>query len=168
MIGIYLRVSTAKQDEDMQISAITRVLKEDGIKFENCKIYKDHGITGTIVERPDYQRLLVDINTGVLEKVVSYEFSRLWRDLEEQNRMFKVFKALNVKLQSATEGYVNNFDDEFKANILGSVNQRYIQALKRAIREGIDTKKAKIAEGKDIWKGRGKDVKPRKLRGSPK
>ena len=30
------------------------------------------------------------------------------------------------------------------------------------IKEGIARKKKDIAEGKDVWKGRGKDKKPRK------
>ncbi len=168
MIGIYLRVSSNKQDEAMQINAIKRLLKVDNIEYENCRIYQDHGITGSTTERPDYQRLIIDITNGDIDKVIAYEFSRLWRDLEEQNRMFKFFKKLNIELQSVTEGMMINENDELKANMLGSINQHFLKALKRRIREGIDAKKKDISEGKDIWKGRGIDKKPRKLRGSPK
>ncbi len=162
MIAIYIRVSTEKQDEGMQLNAIKRVLTIDGINIEECKIYKDHGITGSTTERPDYQRLLVDITTGIFDKIVCYEYSRLWRDLQEQSRMFKVLKVLNIRLQSATEGYVDTDEDEFKANVLGAANVYELKRTRRRSMEAVAKKKKLIEEGKDIWKGRGKDKKLRK------
>lgn len=141
MIGIYLRVSTDKQDEGMQLNAIKRCLTEE--EFNTAKIYRDFGITGTTVNRPDYQNLLIDINSGLLHKVVAYEYSRLWRDLEEQNRLLKVLHALDIKLLSATEGYVTTIEDKLKANILGATNVYEVERLRRRIKEGIATKKKK-------------------------
>lgn len=164
MIAIYLRVSSDKQDEAMQMSAIKRLLSEE--EFNNSKVYKDHGISGSTEDRPDYQKLLLDIISGNINKVVCYEWSRLWRDLQEQNRVFKLLPIYNVQLQSATEGYMNGIDDELKANMLGALNQHERKRLIRRIKEGIAEKKQAISEGKDIWKGRGKDQKQRKLRGS--
>jgi len=160
MIGIYLRVSSDKQDEEMQFSAIKRILTDD--EFKNSKIYKDHGITGSTTERPDYQNMLLDLISGSLSKIVTYELSRLWRDMEEQNRVFKLLNTYNVKLQSVTEGYVESIDDELKANLLGSVNQHERKRLIRRTKEGIARKKKDIEEGKDTWNGRGKDKKLRK------
>lgn len=161
MIGIYLRVSTDKQDEAMQLSTIKRCLKPE--EFDTAKIYKDFGITGTTTDRPNYQKLLIDISQGILTKIVAYELSRLWRDLEEQNRMIKVIKALNIELYSATEGYVSTIEDELKANILGSTNVYEVARLKRRIKDALDKKKKECEEGKDTWKRRGKDLKPRKI-----
>lgn len=160
MIGIYLRVSSDKQDEAMQLTAIKRILTEE--EFANSKIYKDHGISGSITERPDYQNLIMDITYGKLEKVATYELSRLWRDLEEQSRMIKVLKNLKVELVSATEGLIKSEDDRLKAGILGAVNQHERERLIRRTREGIAEKKKNIKDGKDVWKGRGKDKKLRK------
>lgn len=165
MIGIYLRVSSDKQDEEMQINAIKRILTEE--EFKNSKIFKDHGISGSTNERPEYQNLLMDSISGKIDRIVCYEWSRLWRDLEEQNRVFKLLQTYNIILQSAMEGTLNTIDDVLKANIIGSINQHERARLIRRTNEGIDRKKQKIKEGKDIWKGRGKDKKPRKLRGDP-
>lgn len=160
MIGIYLRVSTEKQDEGMQINAIKRCIGEE--EYTKARIYKDHGMTGTITERPDYQRMLADIIIVPLDKIVTYEFSRLWRDLEEQNKIFKQFKKYGVQLQSATEGFVETPEQELSANVVGAVNQHYIARLKIRIKDGISAKKKDIEEGRDTWKGRGKDKKMRK------
>jgi len=160
MIAIYLRVSSDKQDEAMQLSAIKRLLTKE--EFENSKIYKDHGITGSTTERPDYQKMLIDITSGKIEKVIAYELSRLWRDMEEQSRMIKMLKSINVKLQSSTEGLIENEDDRLKAGVIGVVNEHERARLIRRTREGIFEKKKAISEGKDVWKGRGKDKKLRK------
>ena len=161
MIAIYLRVSTEKQDEAMQLHAVKRCLTEE--EFNTARIYKDFGITGTTINRPDYQRLNSDIISGIItDKVATYEYSRLWRDLEEQNRMLKVLKALDIKLFSATEGFATTSEEKLKANILGATNVYEVERLTRRIKDGIARKKKDIADGKDVWKGRGKDKKMRK------
>jgi len=160
MIAIYLRVSSEKQDEEMQINAIKRILTEE--EFKNSKIYKDHGISGSTENRPEYQKLLFDVISGNIRKIVCYEWSRLWRDLQEQNRVFKLLPVYDVQLQSVTEGYMNGIDDELKANMLGALNQHERKRLIRRTLEGIARKKKDVEEGRDIWKGRGKDKKLRK------
>ncbi len=160
--AIYLRVSTEKQDESLQLHAIKRILPYD--EFNSVKIYKDFGLTGTNTNRPDYQRLLTDITEGKVEKLICYEFSRLWRDLEEQNRMFKRLKVLNIKLQSATEGFIETEDDKLKANILGAVNVHEVERIRRRIKDALDKKKKECEAGLDTWRRRGPDKKKRKSR----
>ena len=160
MIGIYLRVSTEKQDEGMQINAIKRCIGEDS--YKKASVYTDIGITGTTTDRPDYKRLLNDITEGKIHQIVTYEYSRLWRDLEEQSRMIKVLNVLDEKLISATEGALETIDDKLKANIMGSINVYEVERLTRRIREGIAKKKKDIEDGNDTWNGRGQDKKMRK------
>lgn len=160
MIGIYLRVSTDKQDEGMQINAIKKILTTE--EFNSAKIYKDFGISGSTTDRPEYQKLLFDMISGNLTRIIVYEFSRLWRDLEEQNRVFKLLPIYNVTLQSAMEGVLNNIDDVLKANILGSINQHERARLIRRTKEGLEKKRKECEAGLDTWKRRGKDKKMRK------
>ena len=157
MIGIYLRVSTEKQDEAMQWTAIQRLIGD----IEHKK-YVDFGLSGTTTDRPGYQQLLGDITAGYISSIYVYEYSRLWRDLQEQSRVLKLFSSLGIKLVSVREGEITSIEDEFKANILGSANVFEAKRTKQRILDGIARKKKDIAEGKDIWKGRGKDKKMRK------
>jgi len=71
----------------MQLESIKRVIELE--EFNNARIYRDFGMTGTNTDRPDYQKLLLEINLGLIDKLIAYEYSRLWRDLEEQNRLLK-------------------------------------------------------------------------------
>ena len=158
MIGIYLRVSTEKQDEAMQLTAISRIIE----LHKSYATYKDFGISGTTTERPGYQSLLADIIAGKITSVYVYELSRLWRDMEEQSRALKNFASLGIKLISVREGEIQSIEDEFKANILGSANVFEAKRTRQRIKDGIADKKKKVAEGTDVWKGRGKDKKMRK------
>ncbi len=157
MIGVYLRVSTDKQDEAMQWTAIERL-----IGCVQHKRYVDFGISGTTTERPEYQKLLADIISGEINTVYVYELSRLWRDMEEQSRALKSFVSLGIILISIREGEIKSIEDEFKANILGSANVFEAKRTKQRIMDGIARKKKDISDGLDVWKGRGKDKKIRK------
>jgi len=160
MIATYLRVSTDKQDEAMQREAIqTNFLCRQNIPYIE---FKDFDISGTTTDRPGYQALLEAIMKGTITKIVVYEYSRLWRDMEEQSRCMKVLTALDIELLSITEGIVKTAEDRFKANILGSANVYEVERLTRRIKDGIARKKQDVADGKDIWKGRGKDKTKRK------
>lgn len=166
MIAVYLRVSTDKQDEAMQRAAIERYLEgtEDPVARLTEYWYIDVGISGTITDRPSYKAMLLAVSSGDIHKIVVYEYSRLWRDLEEQNRVLKILQALNIELYSVTEGPVKSIEDKFKANVLGAANVYEAERLRRRIRDGIQRKKDAVANGKDVWNGRGPDKKIRKNR----
>jgi len=160
MIIRYLRVSSDKQDESMQRTAIDQYFKINGI-IEFTELM-DFDISGTTTDRPGYQKLLELIMSDQVSKIVVYEYSRLWRDMQEQSRVLKILETLNIELFSITEGQLKTDEDEFKANILGSANVYEVKRLRRRIKDGIARKKKDIADGKDVWRGRGKDKKMRK------
>jgi len=157
MLRIYYRVSTDKQDFDMQKHAIENYLKLHEItKYE---IYEDFGISGTTTKRPGYQRLLAEIREE--DSILVYEFSRLWRDMEEQSRATKVFLALRVALLSVSEGAVKTEDDALLSDIRGVINQNESRRVKRRSGEGIKTLQDKCAKGDEVWNSRGPDKKKR-------
>lgn len=166
MIGIYLRVSTDKQDEEMQRVSIHRYLSSNSIPISHSKEYLDFDISGTTTERPSYQRLLSDITNGTITKIITYEYSRMWRDLQEQNRVLKILSTLNIDLISTTEGPIksNSPEDSLKANVLGSVNVYEVQRLRRRIQDGLKRRIDQFNKGLVPSKHRGPDKLPRKKR----
>ena len=92
MIRIYRRVSTDKQDLEAQDHGIYNYLTAYNITPEMYTNYEELGISGTKADRPVYQKLLTEVREG--DTVLVYEFSRLWRDMEEQSRATKIFLAL--------------------------------------------------------------------------
>jgi len=160
-VRVYRRVSTNLQDFEEQNRGIERYLQNNGISsYVN---YEEPGITGTIAERPVYQKLLSEVVSGDI--VLVYEYSRMWRDLEEQAKIIKRFMSIGVILISAVEGPVKTIDDVLKLNILGSVNQHEAERFRRRSMEGIKALQEKVSKGEAIWNGRGKDKTPRKTDG---
>jgi DNA invertase Pin-like site-specific DNA recombinase len=163
MIRIYYRVSTDKQDFEMQVHAIETLLNSRGLDSDSCVIYKDFGISGTTTQRPEYQRLLADILEG--DTILVYEFSRLWRDMEEQSKITKMFLALGVQVSSVVDGDLRTMNDTLTIDIKGVINQFEARRLKQRTIEGIRAKQAKVAKQEDVWKGRGKDKQKRSNEG---
>ena len=162
-VRIYYRVSTEKQDFDMQDKAIKGFMQSKGLNYDSSIIYKDFGITGTITQRPDYQKLLSEVQEHDI--IVAYEFSRLWRDMEEQSRVTKMLMALSVKIMSVSDGELNSINDTLTFDIKGCVNQHEARRLKVRINDGIKAKKERVLKGLDVWNTRGPDKKKRKTDG---
>jgi DNA invertase Pin-like site-specific DNA recombinase len=160
---IYYRVSTEKQDFEMQFNAIKAFMQAKDLSYELSTIYKDFGISGTTAQRPDYQRLLAEVKEHDI--IMVYEFSRLWRDLEEQSRATKMLMALGVRIISVADGELNSISDTLLADIKGSINQFEARRLKDRTNAGIAAKKARISQGLDVWKPRGRDKKKRNTDG---
>jgi len=76
----YYRVSTQTQVEEngitMQVDVVTNYMDKKGI--ESSGVFKDEGISGTIVDRPGITELLATLEKG--DRVIVQNTSRLWRD----------------------------------------------------------------------------------------
>ncbi|MBL6664150.1 MAG: recombinase family protein, partial [Flavobacteriales bacterium] len=82
-VGIYCRISKDKGDKDKSIEDQSELGKEFCVcnKFD-YELYIDEGISGTIDDRPEFQRLLVDIIDGEIGSIWAYDDSRIQRNPE--------------------------------------------------------------------------------------
>ena len=88
-IAIYIRLSREDGD-DMESESVTnqRSLLIGYLKAQNLvavDIYIDDGYTGTNFERPDFKRMLNDIEKGKINMVITKDLSRLSRNNFEAN-----------------------------------------------------------------------------------
>ena len=67
------------------------------------RYYSDPGYSGKNIKRPDMQRLMQDVQSGKIRKVVIYRLDRLTRSLFDLVDLWKVFDDHNVSFVSATE-----------------------------------------------------------------
>ncbi len=65
-------------------------------------VYEDAGISGGTLERPGLQRLLTDIDAGLVEQIVVYKVDRLTRSLSD-------FAKLVERLEAAGAVFVSGF-----------------------------------------------------------
>ena len=67
--------------------------------------YDDGGISGGTLDRPALQRLLSDIEDGLIDVVVVYKIDRLSRSLMDFSRLVVVFDRNNVTFVSVTQSF---------------------------------------------------------------
>lgn len=89
----YARVSTDEQKLDLQINAL---------RLAGCrKIYQDHGVSGTVLQRPGLNAALRALGPG--ETLVVWRLDRLWRSLLGLVQLINKLGARGIEFQSLNE-----------------------------------------------------------------
>ena len=68
-------------------------------------VYEDAGISGGTLERPGLQRLLADIDAGLVEQVVVYKVDRLTRSLSDFAKLVERLEAAGAVFVSVTQSF---------------------------------------------------------------
>lgn len=125
--GLYVRYSDTNQDYgysvEYQISECVEYLNKQGLPL--TKTYIDQAITGTkVAGREAFHELINDVKNELIDVIVVYKFSRIFRNAYESHKYRKLFKKHNVRLVSITQ----LMDDETSAgrlmiNVLADIDQ---------------------------------------------
>ncbi len=150
-IAIYIRLS--KEDIDRgcdesesiknQRTLLTKYVGNLGWNYELIDIYIDQGFTGTNFNRPDFQRMIKDIEVGKINMVITKDLSRLGRDyIETGEYIEKWFPEKNVRYVSVTDGidtFANNNGNNDIAPFKSILNDMYSKDLSKKIRTALHT-----------------------------
>jgi site-specific DNA recombinase len=125
--------------------------------------YDDGGISGGTLERPGLQRLLADIEDGLVDVVVVYKIDRLSRSLADFAKLVEVFDRNGVTFVSVTQSFNTTTSmGRLTLNILLSFAQFEREVTAERIRD-----KVRASRMKGMWMGGyppfGYEVKDRKL-----
>jgi DNA invertase Pin-like site-specific DNA recombinase len=92
----YLRVSTGRQDEQLQHDALDKanVLKRNR--------YVDHGVSGTRTSRPKLDELMADVNPG--DTIVVYKLDRLGRSTAHVAGLIHDLIERGIFIESVSDG----------------------------------------------------------------
>ena len=101
--AIYARQSVDKKDS-ISIESQIEFCKYE-LKGGNCKEYKDKGYSGKNTERPQFQQLMRDIESGLVRKVVVYKLDRISRSILDFAKMMDFFQKYEVEFVSSTEKF---------------------------------------------------------------
>ena len=111
--------------------------------------YDDGGLSGGTMERAALQRLLADINQGVIDVVVVYKVDRLTRSLTDFARMVEVFDAHGVSFVAVTQQFNTTTSmGRLTLNVLLSFAQFEREVTGERIRDKIAASKQK-----GMWMG---------------
>src|SRR5436309_10087257 len=70
-----------------------------------AQAYDDGGLSGATIDRPALQQLLVDIQAGKVDAVVTYKVDRLTRSLADFAKIVEIFDARSVSFVSVTQQF---------------------------------------------------------------
>ncbi len=161
-VAIYIRLS--KEDVDRgydesesiknQKILLTEYVQDLEPEYKLIDIYIDQGFTGTNFNRPDFQRMIKDIENGKINMVITKDLSRLGRDyIETGEYIEKWFPEHNVRYVSVTDGIdtfaINNGNNDI-APFKSILNDMYSKDLSKKIRTALHTmqKQGKWVGGK--------------------
>ncbi|MGZ9006499.1 MAG: recombinase family protein, partial [Burkholderiales bacterium] len=125
--------------------------------------YDDGGFSGWTMEGPALQRLLRDVENGVIDVIVVYKVDRLSRSLTDFARIVEIFERHGVSFVSVTQAFnTTNSMGRLTLNILLSFAQFEREVISERIRDKFAASRAR-----GMWMGGtpppGYDVKERKL-----
>src|SRR5690606_34351003 len=101
-------------------------------------VYTDEGYSGTlenIDDRPQFSKLIDDIQDGKITAVYTFDQSRLERNPQVRYVIKKILKENNIKLYT-DNGYVDLEDDqsEMLGDMLSIMNQYYVKLTTRKVK----------------------------------
>ncbi|MFC4295987.1 recombinase family protein [Novosphingobium tardum] len=111
--------------------------------------YDDGGFSGGTMERPGLQRLLADVEAGLVDVVVVYKIDRLTRSLADFARIVERFDARGVSFVSVTQAFnTTSSMGRLTLNVLLSFAQFEREVTGERIRDKIAASKAR-----GMWMG---------------
>ena len=112
-------------------------------------VYEDAGISGGTLERPGLQRLLADIDAGLVEQIVVYKVDRLTRSLSD-------FAKLVERLDAASTGFVSVTQSFNTATSMGRLTLHMLLSFAQFEREVTAERirdKVAASKRKGLWMG---------------
>lgn len=148
----YLRLSQEDGDKNVsdsivsQKNIIEKKVSELGKEFYIIDYYIDDGYTGLNTNRPNFQRMIQDIERGNINCIITKDLSRLSRNSFEANYYIEMyFLERNVRyisvLDNVDTGTKNSNNDMIQFKTL--INDWYSKDISRKIKSSIWARKEK-------------------------
>ena len=154
-IAVYIRLSKDDgNDESLSVTNQRKIITEYIEEFFEgeyiiADVYADDGLTGTDYERPEFQRLIHDVEAGTVNCIICKTLSRAFRNYSDQGYFLeKVFPLYGVRFISIGDPSLDTFKNPdavqgMEVPITGLMNDRYAARTSNDIRRTFNTKRRK-------------------------
>ena len=133
--AIYARLSVENSGKSEKIDVIQNQIDICKEYVKSCPylslvdVYIDNGRTGTVFDRPEFNRLMNDIRTGRIKCLVVRDLSRFGRDyIEAGTYLERIFPQIGLRFIAIKEHY-DSFDTDGNSESLIIPLQNMINAL---------------------------------------
>lgn len=116
--------------------------------MELSDIYCDNGQTGTNFERPEFERLILDVKNGKVDCIVVKDLSRFGRNyLETGNYLERIFPFLGVRFIAVADNYdtltAERTDAGYIVPLKNIMNEAYSRDISRKVSSAYEIKRKK-------------------------
>ena len=154
--AMYLRLSRDDEDRDGRVKTesnsigsqreLIRSFIREHDDLELYDVYVDDGYTGSNFNRPEFERMMGDIEAGKVDCVIVKDLSRFGRDYIEAGRYIqKTFPALSVRFIAVTDHYDSASADMGESSIVlpvkNFINDSYCRDISIKVKSQLDVKR---------------------------
>lgn len=137
--GLYLRLSKDDEHEGESVSIGTqRAILTDYCEKHHYvvhKIYIDDGYSGMNFERPGFQELLIDVERGDINMVITKDLSRLGRDYIMTGYYSEIFfQAKDVRYIAIGDDYDSTKNNNEIAPFKNILNEMYARDISKKVK----------------------------------
>jgi len=137
--AIYCRLSKDDEQAGESVSIGTQKMMLEKYCLEQgfpiCDVYADDGYSGLNFNRPEFNRLLTDIDNGKVNLVIPKDLSRLGRDYIQTGYYTDIyFSKKKVRYIAVNDGVDTNKDDNDIAPFKNILNDLYAKDLSRKVK----------------------------------
>ena len=153
--AIYARLSVENSGKPEAVDVIANQIEicksyvSDRPDLELLDVYSDNGRTGTVFDRPEFNRLMDDIRSGRIKALVVRDLSRFGRDyIEAGTYLERIFPQIGLRYISIKEHYDSFAADGENEDLLiplqNMVNSLYSKDISRKVSTAL---KAQMEQG---------------------
>lgn len=156
LAAMYLRLSRDDEDRDGSMKTesnsigsqreLIRTFIREQSDIELYDIYVDDGFSGSNFDRPEFKRMISDIEAGRVNCVIVKDLSRFGRDYIESGRYIqKTFPALGVRFIALTDHYDSSLADTGESSIVlpvkNFINDSYCRDISTKVKSQLEVKR---------------------------
>ena len=153
--AIYARLSVENSGKSEKVDVITNQIEicksyiADRPYLNLVDTYIDNGRTGTVFDRPEFNRLMTDIKSGRIKCLVVRDLSRFGRDyIETDTYLERIFPQIGLRFIAIKENYDNLDTDGSNESLIiplqNMINALYSKDISRKVSTAL---KAQMEQG---------------------
>lgn len=161
--AIYARLSVENSGKDDDGNSLQNQIAVCEDYLDGCphlrltEVYSDNGRTGTVFDRPAWNRLMDDVRTGKIQCIVVRDLSRFGRDyVETGSYLEKIFPALGTRFISVKENFDNftcgNAMESLSVSLQNLVNAMYSRDISKKVSTALRAQMETLPYGY-LWNG---------------
>lgn len=161
MIRAYVRVSTDKQDVDMQTLAITSYIhRSPTLQNKHIEFFEEYA-SGACDDRPVLNEMIKFSEPGDI--IIVYKLDRFSRSLSHLIKLLEGLHELNISFISISESIdLSTAVGKLQFHIIAAFAEFEREMIVDRVNSGIKAKQERVRQGTDTWNGRGPDKKVRR------